>query len=178
MLLNNKTQKRRNKDMRIAKQTSKINNNIYHDRALIIPAITKRHRKRRPIPNARESNKHRMWQRRTVEATHKLYSGGQHYIDHPERCIERKGCRGREQGGERELKDGRTYVNTARYVTREEPVAKHHIPIPSARESNKHRVWQRITVEATHILYSGGQHCIDQPERCKGSKGVEGGAGR
>ena len=91
-----------------------------------------------PIPSAHESNKHRMWQRRTVEATHKLYSRGQHCIDQPERSKGRKRCRGREQRDARELRDEGAYVNTARYVTGEEPVAKHPIPMPSARESNKH----------------------------------------
>ena len=55
---------------------------------------------------------------------------------------EEKRCRGREQGDERESRDGGTYVNTARYGTREEPVAKHHTPITRVHESNKHRVWQ------------------------------------
>ena len=102
--------------MRIAKQASRINNNSYHHRALFIPAITKRQQRRRPITSAHESNKHRMWQRRTVEATHPLYSGGQHCIDQPEICKEEKRCRRREQGGENELRDGRMHVNTARYV--------------------------------------------------------------
>ena len=66
------------------------------------------------ITSAHESNKQWMWQRRTVEATHKLYSGGQHCIDQPEICKGRKRCR--EQGDGREMRDGRMYVNTARYV--------------------------------------------------------------
>ena len=40
---------------------------------------------------------------------------------------EEKGVEG-EQESERELRDGRMYVNTARHVEKE-PVGKHHIPI-------------------------------------------------
>ena len=65
-----------------------------------------------------------------------------------------------------------------RGMWREEPVAKHHIPIPSAHESNKHRMWQRRTVKPTYNLYSGGQHCIDQPGICKGKKRCVGGESR
>ena len=62
-----------------------------------------------------------------MQATYKLHFQGQHRIPTKRDAKEDKGGGEGKQGGERESRDGRMYVNTARDGGKE-PVAKDHIP--------------------------------------------------